>query len=138
MSQEDQVIKAEIESIAKPYMNQLAKIETVMTNARGMAASLAECRRLTASVEMQRQQLDHKLNTFLLQANHDISKRRLYLPMISNQLDRIQDRIDMFSSKLMELMDDYSEAGFQKQNLLLDFIERQNNSFQQLTLRLMQ
>lgn len=134
---DNEIIVAEVNEVVRPYINQLTRIERVAGCVNNIAGSLRECRQIAAEVELQRQQLDFHLNELLIRANYDLESRRQIIPLIASQLDHIQDRIDRFADKLMDMMDDFSNESIQKQTLLLDFIEKQNSSFQVLSLKLM-
>ena len=134
---DNEIIVAEVNEVVRPYINQLTRIERVAGCVNNIAGSLKECRQIAAEVELQRQQLDFHLNELLIRANYDLESRRQIIPLIASQLDHIQDRIDRFADKLMDMMDDFSNESIQKQTLLLDFIEKQNSSFQVLSLKLM-
>lgn len=137
MEQNNELIRVDIERQASAYLNQIAKLEMVAFHTKGIMSSWTDCKRISADVELQRAQLDYQLNTLILKANLDLESKKLFVPIIGSQLDRIQDRIDKFSDKLMDMMDDFSSEAMEKQRILLEFIESQNDKLQQLSFNLM-
>ncbi len=137
MDRNNEIIRAEIERETSSYMEKVEKLQLIAFHAKGAMASIAECRKVSAEVELQRAQLDSQLNALLIKANLDLESKKMFVPIIGSQLDRIQDRIDKFSDKLMDMMDDFSSEGLEKQRILLEFIEGQNDKLQQLSFNLM-
>ena len=137
MRENNELMRTEIESMASAYADQIDKLQMVAFHTKGIMYSIADCRRVAAEVEFQRAQLDHQLNTLLIKAQSDLESKKLFVPIIGEQLDRIQDRIDKFSDKLIDMMDDFSIEAMEKQRILLEFIEGQNEKLQQLSFNLM-
>ncbi|MDE6552196.1 MAG: hypothetical protein K2K98_04455, partial [Muribaculaceae bacterium] len=119
------------------YMDKLYKFEMIAFHAKGIMSSVSDYKKVAAEVELQRAQMDFQLNALLIKAQSDLESKKLFVPIIGKQLDRIQDRIDKFSDKLIDMMDDFSSDAMEKQRILLDFIEGQNDKLQQLSFNLM-
>lgn len=137
MEKNNEIIRAEIATQANAYMDKIDKLQIVAMHTRGIMSSVTDLKRVAAEVEVQRSQLDFQLNALLIKAQSDLESKKLFVPIIGNQLDRIQDRIDKFSDKLIDMMDDFSIEAMEKQRILLEFIEGQNEKLQQLSFNLM-
>ena len=137
MVQKNDLIRADIENQTTAYMDKLYKFEMIAFHAKGIMSSVSDYKKVAAEVELQRAQMDFQLNALLIKAQSDLESKKLFVPIIGKQLDRIQDRIDKFSDKLIDMMDDFSSDAMEKQRILLDFIEGQNDKLQQLSFNLM-
>lgn len=137
MVQNNDLIRADIENQTSAYIDKLDKLQMVAFHTKGIMSSVTDYKRVAAEVEVQRSQMDFQLNALLIKAQSDLESKKLFVPIIGKQLDRIQDRIDKFSDKLIDMMDDFSSEAMEKQRLLLEFIEGQNEKLQQLSFNLM-
>lgn len=137
MIQNNDLIRTKIENQTTAYMDKFAKLEMVAFHTKGIMSSVTDYKSIAAEVESQRAQMDFQLNAMLVKAQSDLESKKLFVPIIGKQLDRIQDRIDKFSDKLIDMMDDFSSDAMEKQRILLEFIEGQNDKLQQLSFNLM-
>lgn len=84
-------------------------------------------------------QIDAELDAFKTATGAKLDKFKLQVPILDKQMDRISNRIDQITDKILALTDDdMSEQTLKKQSVLMDALSNFNDSFNNLVMRLME
>ena len=85
------------------------------------------------------EQIEAELEAFKTATGAKLEKFKLQVPILDKQMDKISDRIDMITERILSLTDDdMSEETLKKQSLLMDTLSNFSVSFNNLVMKLME
>ena len=121
-----------ISSATDLMMTSLDKVNNISSNINDMVHTLAN---MHVAVE----QIEAELEAFKAATGAKLEKFKLQVPILDKQMDKISDRIDMITERILSLTDDdMSEETLKKQSLLMDTLSNFSVSFNNLVMKLME
>ena len=121
-----------ISSATDLMMTSLDKVNNISSNINDMVHTLAN---MHVAVE----QIEAELEAFKTSTGAKLEKFKLQVPILDKQMDKISDRIDMITERILSLTDDdMSEETLKKQSLLMDTLSNFSVSFNNLVMKLME
>ena len=121
-----------ISSATDLMMTSLDKVNNISSNINDMVHTLAN---MHVAVE----QIEAELEAFKTATGAKLEKFKLQVPILDKQMDKISDRIDMITERILSLTDDdMSEETLKKQSLLMDTLSNFSGSFNNLVMKLME
>ena len=121
-----------ISSATDLMMTSLDKVNNISSNIHDMVHTLAN---MHVAVE----QIEAELEAFKTATGAKLEKFKLQVPILDKQMDKISDRIDMITERILSLTDDdMSEETLKKQSLLMDTLSNFSVSFNNLVMKLME
>ena len=121
-----------ISSATDLMMTSLDKVNNISSNINDMVHTLAN---MHVAVE----QIEAELEAFKTATGAKLEKFKLQVPILDKQMDKISDRIDMITERILSLTDDdRSEETLKKQSLLMDTLSNFSVSFNNLVMKLME
>ena len=121
-----------ISSATDLMMTSLDKVNNISSNINDMVHTLAN---MHVAVE----QIEAELEAFKTATGAKLDKFKLQVPILDKQMDKISDRIDMLTDRILSLPDDdMTEETLKKQSLLMDTLSNFSVSFNNLVMKLME
>ena len=121
-----------ISSATDLMMTSLDKVNNISSNINDMVHTLAN---MHVAVE----QIEAELEAFKTATGAKLEKYKLQVPILDKQMDKISDRIDMITERILSLTDgDMTEETLKKQSLLMDTLSNFSGSFNNLVMKLME
>lgn len=121
-----------ISSATDLMMTSLDKVNNISSNINDMVHTLAN---MHVAVE----QIEAELEAFKTATGAKLEKFKLQVPILDKQMDKISDRIDMITERILSLTDgDMTEETLKKQSLLMDTLSNFSVSFNNLVMKLME
>ena len=121
-----------ISSATDLMMTSLDKVNNISSNINDMVHTLAN---MHVAVE----QIEAELEAFKTATGAKLDKFKLQVPILDKQMDKISDRIDMITERILSLTDgDMTEETLKKQSLLMDTLSNFSGSFNNLVMKLME
>ena len=121
-----------ISSATDLMMTSLDKVNNISSNINDMVHTLANMHVAVAQIEAE-------LEAFKTATGAKLEKFKLQVPILDKQMDKISDRIDMITERILSLTDDdMSEETLKKQSLLMDTLSNFSVSFNNLVMKLME
>ena len=121
-----------ISSATDLMMTSLDKVNNISSNINDMVHTLAN---MHVAVE----QIEAELEAFKTATGAKLEKFKLQVPILDKQMDKISDRIDMITERILSLTDDdMSEETLKKQSLLMDTLSNFSVSFNNHVMKLME
>ena len=92
-----------------------------------------------ANMHVAVEQIEAELEAFKTATGAKLDKFKLQVPILDKQMDKISDRIDMITERILSLTDgDMTEETLKKQSLLMDTLSNFSGSFNNLVMKLME
>ena len=121
-----------ISSATDLMVTSLDKINSITSDFNDMVDTLAN---MHVAVE----QIEAELEAFKTATGAKLDKFKLQVPILDKQMDKISDRIDMITERILSLTDgDMTEETLKKQSLLMDTLSNFSGSFNNLVMKLME
>ena len=121
-----------ISSATDLMVTSLDKINSITSDINDMVHTLAN---MHVAVE----QIEAELEAFKTATGAKLDKFKLQVPILDKQMDKISDRIDMITERILSLTDDdMTEETLKKQSLLMDTLSNFSGSFNNLVMKLME
>lgn len=121
-----------ISSATDLMMTSLDKVNSITSDFNDMVHTLAN---MHVAVE----QIEAELEAFKTATGAKLDKFKLQVPILDKQMDKISNRIDMITERILSLTDDdMTEETLKKQSLLLDTLSNFSGSFNNLVMKLME
>ncbi len=121
-----------INSAADRVLTSLESISSISTDLTDMMHTFA-------NMQIGIKQINAELDAFKTATGAKLDKFKLQVPILDKQMDRISNRIDQITDKILALTDDdMSEQALKKQATLMNMLSDFNDSFNNLVMRLME
>lgn len=121
-----------INSAADRVLTSLESISSISTDLTDMMHTFA-------NMQIGIKQINAELDAFKTATGAKLDKFKLQVPILDKQMDRISNRIDQITDKILALTDDdMSEQTLKKQATLMNMLSNFNDSFNNLVMRLME
>lgn len=121
-----------INSAADRVLTSLESISSISTDLTDMMHTFA-------NMQIGIKQINAELDAFKTATGAKLDKFKLQVPILDKQMDRISNRIDQITDKILALTDDdMSEQTLKKQATLMNMLSDFNDSFNNLVMRLME
>lgn len=121
-----------INSAADRVLTSLESISSISTDLTDMMHTFA-------NMQIGIKQINAELDAFKTATGAKLDKFKLQVPILDKQMDRISNRIDQITDKILALTDDdMSEQTLKKQAMLMNMLSDFNDSFNNLVMRLME
>ena len=121
-----------INSAADRVLTSLESISSISTDLTDMMHTFA-------NMQIGIKQITAELDAFKTATGAKLDKFKLQVPILDKQMDRISNRIDQITDKILALTDDdMSEQTLKKQATLMNMLSNFNDSFNNLVMRLME
>ena len=121
-----------ISSATNLMMTSLDKVNSITSDINDMVHTLA-------NMHVAVKQIEAELEAFKTATGAKLDKFKLQVPILDKQMDKISDRIDMITERILSLTDgDMTEETLKKQSLLMDTLSNFSVSFNNLVLKLME
>ncbi len=128
------VKEVDVKTICDATEGIVASISNTINN---VSASLRDINLAKAQVELETQRLEHAFDCMMLNAQKDITIYRESLPLLEKNFSSIQSRMDRLMDRAMDMMcEDISEISLTKQEMIMNFIEKTNDSLNNLISKL--
>jgi CII-binding regulator of phage lambda lysogenization HflD len=116
----------------------LRMMENTMTMAHNITSDIKDITTIVSNTKLKIAELDHQLDLAILEAQKDVHLYEISLPTFERQLDRIQDRIDKYTDKILELSNEEASPNvLEKQKIFISAMESFNNQFNMMITKLM-
>lgn len=121
-----------ISSATNLMMTSLDKVNSITSDINDMVHTLA-------NMHVAVKQIEAELEAFKTATGAKLDKFKLQVPILDKQMDKISDRIDMITERILSLTDgDMTEETLKKQSLLMDTLSNFSVSFNNLVMKLME
>ena len=121
-----------INSAADRVLTSLESISSISTDLTDMMHTFA-------NMQIGIKQINAELDAFKTATGAKLDKFKLQVPILDKQMDRISNRIEQITDKILALTDDdMSEQTLKKQATLMNMLSNFNDSFNNLVMRLME
>ena len=121
-----------INSAADRVLTSLESISSISTDLTDMMHTFA-------NMQIGIKQINAELDAFKTATGAKLDKFKLQVPILDKQMDRISNRINQITDKILALTDDdMSEQTLKKQATLMNMLSNFNDSFNNLVMRLME
>jgi phage-related minor tail protein len=116
----------------------LRMMENMMTMAHNITSDIKDITTIVSNTKLKIAELDHQLDLAILEAQKDVHLYEISLPTFERQLDRIQDRIDKYTDKILDLSNEEASPNvLEKQKIFISAMESFNNQFNTMITKLM-
>lgn len=116
----------------------LRMMENTMTMAHNITSDIKDITTIVSNTKLKIAELDHQLDLAILEAQKDVHLYEISLPTFERQLDRIQDRIDKYTDKILDLSNEEASPNvLEKQKIFISAMESFNNQFNMMITKLM-
>jgi hypothetical protein len=131
---ENKVMKSYVDSTTAV----LRMMENTMTMAHNITSDIKDITTIVSNTKLKIAELDHQLDLAILEAQKDVHLYEISLPTFERQLDRIQDRIDKYTDKILDLSNEEASPNvLEKQKIFISAMESFNNQFNTMITKLM-
>ncbi len=112
-------------------------VENISNTITNVSATMRDISLAKAQVELETQRLEHAFDSMLLKAQKDITLYRESLPILEKNFSSIQARMDRLMDRAMDMIcEDVSDISLTKQEMIMNFIEKTNDSLNNLISKL--
>lgn len=102
-----------------------------------VTTSVTDTIQIVANVKLEIAQLDHDLDKFLADSNMRLERFKSAMPVLEKQLNKISDRIDSITDKMLtNVMDAKDTDSIKKHELMMDMLNGANDSFNNMLCKL--
>jgi hypothetical protein len=116
----------------------LRMIDNTMAMATNISSDIKDITTIVSSTKLKIAELDHQLDLAILEAQKNVHLYEISLPTFERQLDRIQDRIDKYTDKILDLAgEEVSPNVLEKQKILISSMETFSDQFNNMITKLM-
>lgn len=98
-----------------------------------VCSTVEDIKKISAQVEIEIAKMDHMIDALMIKAQRDIEIYKTSLPVLNEQFNRFQSRLDMLMTKAMDMVSsDFSENALARSEFALTLIDKTNEHLSKL------